>query len=85
MARMLSPDDKCIEFDMPTVAGNHRYRGKTIEVTDSRHEKVLKAVGYTVADVSAAPVRSGGYKCIECGFKAFFNRCGRCGGDCEKG
>jgi hypothetical protein len=85
MTRLLSPDDKCIQADVPTIAGNRRYSGQTIEVTSPSHERVLRGLGYTVADVSAAPVRSSGYKCIECGFKAFFNRCGRCGGDCEKG
>jgi hypothetical protein len=85
MARLLSPDDKCVQVDIPTVGGNRRYSGTTIEVPDSRHVNVLKELGYTVADVSAAPVRSGGYTCISCGFHGFFKVCGRCGGDCEKG
>ena len=80
MPRLLSPDDACVQVD---VRG-HRYSGTTINVSNPADARALKAVGYTVADVSAAPVRAGVYKCSECGFKAFFNRCGRCGGNCEK-
>lgn len=84
MPRLLSPDDACVEVDIPTVGGSRRYSGTTIEVTDPRHADVLKRVGYTVADVSATPVRSRGYTCTECGFHGFFKVCGRCGSDCEK-
>ena len=84
MPRLLSPDDACVQVDIPTVGGNRRYTGKTIDVSDARHVNVLRQVGYTVADVAQAPVRSGGFTCTQCGFKAFFARCGRCGGDCKR-
>lgn len=80
MPRLLSPDDACIQVD---VRG-YRYSGKTINVTDPAAVRDLKAVGYTTADVAATPVRSGGFTCTQCGFKAFFSRCGRCGGDCTR-
>lgn len=80
MPRLLSPDDACKQVD---VRG-HRYVGRTIDVVNPADARMLKAVGYTVADIAGSPVRAAGYICASCGFKAFFNRCGRCGGPCEK-
>ena len=84
MPRLLSPDDACVQVDVPTVGGNRRYSGTTIDVTDSRHADVLKAVGYTAADVRGAPSRADGFTCTECSFQSFFKVCGRCGGDCMR-
>jgi hypothetical protein len=81
MARLLSPDDACISVDVPTNRGTARYNGRTIDVTNPVHERALKAVGYTVADTSGAPVRRGGFDCAECGFRGYFRRCSRCGSE----
>lgn len=82
MPRLLSPDDKCVQVD--DVRTGRRYTGTTVNVTDPSAIRALKEVGYTVAGISATPVRSGGYACVSCGFHGFFKVCGRCGGDCEK-
>jgi hypothetical protein len=84
MPRLLSPDDACVQVDVPTVGGNRRYSGTTIDVTDSRHVDVLKAVGYVQADVSGGPARAKGYRCEPCGFASYFRRCSRCGDICER-
>lgn len=84
MPRLLSPDDGCISVKVPTVRGARQYDGRTIEVTDPVHTRMLKQIGYVQADASGVPSRVSGFVCTRCGFKAFFNRCGRCGGDCEK-
>lgn len=84
MARLLSPDDKCVQVDVPTVMGNRRYSGQTIDVTSPSHERVLRRLGYTVADVAAAPGRAKGYTCGACGFHGYFKVCGRCGASCER-
>jgi hypothetical protein len=81
---MLSPDDACISVDVPTYGGKARYNGRTIDVSDPSHARALKAIGYTVAGTAQGPARSGGYRCLECGFSAFFKSCGRCGGLCER-
>lgn len=84
MARLLSPDDACIGVDVPTTRGTARYDGRTIDVTNPLHARALKAVGYTVAG-SGVPARAAGYSCGECGFKGWFNVCGKCGSPCERG
>lgn len=83
MSRLLSPDDKCVEVDVPFGRGR-RYRGTTLDVSDPGHARALRAVGYTVADTSGVPVRSGGFTCTGCGFRAWFKTCSRCGGVCER-
>lgn len=84
MARYLSPDDKCISVDVPTVAGNRRYNGQSIEVTSPSHARVLRKLGYTVADVAGGPSKADGYRCDSCGFSSFFKTCGRCGSSCQR-
>lgn len=83
MSRLLAPDDKCAQVDVPIGRGL-RYTGKTIDVSDPSHVRALKAVGYTSADVSGTPVRAHGYRCAGCGFNAWFKTCGRCGAACER-
>lgn len=84
MARLLSPDDKCVSVDVPTIAGNRRYNGQSIEVTSPSHARVLRRLGYTTADVAGGPSRADGYRCTDCGFSSFFKVCGRCGGSCQR-
>jgi hypothetical protein len=84
MPRLLSPDDACISVKVPTYGGERKYDGRTIDVSDPTHIRMLKQQGYVQADVSGGPSRAGGYRCAECGFHGFFKVCGRCGGDCEK-
>lgn len=79
--KLLSPDDKCVQVDVPLGMGQ-RYSGQTIEVTDSNHIRALRKAGYTVGDVGA-PSRAAGFDC-ECGFKSFFRLCSRCGSECSK-
>lgn len=80
MPRLLSPDDKCAQVDIRGL----RYTGKTIDVTDPRAIRELKAVGYVQADVSGGPARAKGYRCTACGFASYFRRCSRCGDTCEQ-
>jgi hypothetical protein len=80
MARLLSPDGACVGIDV----GERRYNGTVLEVTDPAHISALKQVGYTTADIAGRPVQTDGRKCAECGFRAFFATCGRCGGRCER-
>jgi hypothetical protein len=82
MARLLSPDDACVEVDVP-FGRSARYSGRTIDVTDPTHVWALRQAGYTVAGTASA-ARSGGYHCDECGFKGFFTTCGRCGASCDR-
>lgn len=83
MSRMLSPDDACRGVDVPFGRGR-RYDGQTIEVTDLSHVRALKEAGYTMASTAGAPLRSGGFECLECGFQSFFRLCSRCGATCER-
>jgi hypothetical protein len=76
--RLLSPDDKCIDVEVP-VGRARNYAGTTISVSDPQHLRALRAVGYTVADIAGAPARARGFTCGECGFVSFFRTCGRCG------
>jgi hypothetical protein len=83
MPRLLSPDDACIEVDVPIGRGR-RYSGKTIDVADPSHVKALRAAGYSLAGIAGQPVRRGGFECAECGFKSYFRLCSRCGAQCER-
>lgn len=83
MSRLLSPDDRCVQVDVPFGRGR-RYSGKTIEVTDPGHVRKLREAGYTVGSVAGAPARSGGFECLDCGFASFFRLCSRCGGRCDR-
>jgi hypothetical protein len=83
MAKLLSPDDACVQVDVPFGRGR-RYTGRAIEVTDQAHVKALRAAGYTLADAAGGPVRGGGFTCTECGFNTWFKACSRCGGVCER-
>jgi hypothetical protein len=83
MSRLLSPDDRCVQVDVPFGRGT-RYSGQAIEVSDPVHARALKAAGYTAGSVAGTPVRRGGYHCEPCGFASFFRLCSRCGGVCER-
>lgn len=83
MPRLLSPDDACISVKVPTVGGERQYDGKTIDVSDLRHARLLKEIGYVQADVAGGPSRARGFDC-ECGFSSFFRKRGRCGRVNEK-
>jgi hypothetical protein len=83
MARLLSPDDKCVQVDVPLGRGA-RYSGKAIEVTDVAHVRALRAAGYTVADTAGVSPRGSGFECGSCGFQSYFKACSRCGGTCER-
>jgi hypothetical protein len=78
MPRLLSPDDACISVKVPTARGERQYDGRTINVTDPTHIRMLKSQGYVLADASGGPSRVRGFDC-ECGFSSFFRKCGRCG------
>lgn len=74
--RLLSPDDACIQAK---IDGGPLYKGRTLDVSDPSHVKSLLDAGYTAASAAGPPAKAKGYDCIECGFKSFFRRCGRCG------
>lgn len=83
MSRLLSPDDKCVQVDVPFGRGR-RYSGKAIEVSDPGHIQALRQAGYTMADAAGRPSRARGFDCLSCGFKSFFRLCSRCGSECER-
>lgn len=77
MARLLSPDDACVQVDAPS---GRRYSGRILDVTNPADARAMRAVGYTAA--GGGPARTSGRTCEACGFRGFFTRCGRCGGVC---
>lgn len=81
--RLLSPDGACVSVDVP-IGHGRRYNGTVLDVTDPAHVRALREVGYTPGDVAGAPARASGFRCTECGFRAFFATCGRCGGTCQR-
>lgn len=81
MARLLSPDDRCVAV---TSLSGRKYSGTSFEVSDPRDARALRQAGYTVADTGGVPSPGAGFQCKSCGFKAFFRRCSRCGGECER-
>lgn len=81
MARLLSPDRACVSVDAPS---GRRYNGRVLEVTNPADVRALREVGYTVGDLAGAPAKGGGRRCTDCGFRAFFTKCSRCGGTCER-
>jgi hypothetical protein len=83
MPRLLSPDDKCVQVDVP-LGRNRRYSGQSIDVSDPSHVRALRLAGYTVADTAGAPAKTGGFECANCGFHSYFRTCSRCGGMCER-
>jgi hypothetical protein len=83
MPRLLSPDDACVQVNVP-FGRAQQYTGKTIDVSDPGHIRALKSAGYTMAGVAGAPSRSSGYRCADCDFASFFRTCSRCGATCER-
>ena len=80
MPRLLSPDDRCVEVDVP-FGRARRYKGTSIDVADPLHVQALRKAGYTLGDTGGAPVRGVGFECVACGRRNFFRRCGKCGHD----
>lgn len=84
MPRFLSPDDACVRVKVPTGSKDATYSGRIIEVNDPGHARMLKSVGYVQAAAAGVPMRTGGYRCIDCDFASFFRLCSRCGAVCER-
>lgn len=80
MPRLLAPQQGCIEVDVPS---GRRYRGNIL-AAEGEDARLLRAAGYTAADVAGGPSRARGFTCTDCGFVAFIATCGRCGGSCER-
>jgi hypothetical protein len=76
---LIAPDRGCIEVDV----GSTRYHGNRLTGVDSGHAAALRAAGY-VDSGPGGVARTAGYRCPDCGFRAFFTRCGRCGGTCTR-
>lgn len=83
MPRLLSPDDACVQVNVPIGRGQ-QYTGKSIDVSDPSHIKALRQAGYTLSDIGGPPSRRGGFECTACGRRNFFRRCGKCGLDAEE-
>ena len=73
--RLLAPATGAVEVS----TDRNNYRGRIIEVSDRADIKELRAAGYTAASTAGPPIRSKSHDCTECGFRAYFRRCGRCG------
>lgn len=82
MEKLVSPTKQCLEIDAPS---GRRYRAKDgiYHVADGDAAALRKA-GATVATLSGPTARGLGFRCGACGFGAFVNTCGRCGGVCER-
>jgi hypothetical protein len=90
MARLLSPDDACVEAKVEGVrtGASMLYRRTpdgTMHVTDKNHIKALKDLGFTDASAlrSSARTRTD-YACRPCGFRSYFRTCSRCGADLKE-
>ena len=77
MSRLLSPADALTEVDV----GRNRYRGRIVDDPHPADARLMRQFGYTVAS-TAGPAHTGGRQCIDCGFRGWFTRCGRCGSSC---
>lgn len=79
MTKIIPPDRGVKE----TVVGGKSYyqnRSGSIEVTNPKHVKAMKAEGFFEASLMGATTnQSLGYTCSECGFGSWFRKCGRCG------
>lgn len=78
--RLLAPATGCVEVD----TSRRRYKGRILEVSDSKDIKELRAIGYTPGDVGGRPSRAAGFECPACSFQSFFRLCSRCGGECDR-
>lgn len=87
MARLLSPDDAARGADVRDIFGRTTSydtgRDGITHVDNPDHVKTLRAVGWTPAGFG--PAKADGYVCENCGFRAFFTTCSRCGGTCTRG
>jgi len=79
---MAVPDGACRGIDVRTETGTARYNGRTFDVEDRRHIRMLRDQGAFPADVGGV-TRAAGFPC-PCGFKSLFRRCSRCGRDNPK-
>lgn len=88
MAQMCLPDGavRGVDFEgARTGAHMGSYTpGKdgTVTVDNPRHIRALREMGAFSANLGGRT--SGGYRCSDCGFGAFFKSCSRCGGTCER-
>lgn len=81
--KVASPARGCIEVD--GVSGR-RYRAKDgMYEMSKRDAKALVAYGGFIPSAMGAFNSGLGYYCQNCGFGSFFRKCGRCGGECERG
>lgn len=88
MARLIAPNDTMREVEIQGARTGYakRYRwGRdgVVNVESRAHEKALREAGFTSAGVPGAV--SGGRTCKACGFKSWFVKCSRCGGECHRG
>jgi hypothetical protein len=81
--RVPSEAKNCIQTDINGV----RYTAKRgfFDMPDDHAKAHLKSIGEaTPASAGTATKKEQGFRCPVCGFGSWFNKCSRCGGDCEK-
>lgn len=85
MPRLAMPDGAVtgIEVEGARTGVVARYNGRIVDVENPRHARALRELGAFAVNVGGRT--GGGYRCSDCGFRAYFTSCGRCGGDCERG
>lgn len=85
--RIRAEDPRQVQTDITDLSGRTtRYQARRgyFEMRDD-HAKLHRESANLPAPSAALPVgRTGGYRCVECGFGSFFVNCGRCGGLCER-
>lgn len=76
--RVASPDSLCVEIQ-GRGGKVHNFRGGLADVPDHDAKAIVKAGGFVPS--MAGTTRTGiGFRCVECGFGSWFNKCSRCGG-----
>lgn len=81
--RVGSPDKLCIEIDSPRTGRRHDFRTGLADVSPADAKAIVKAGGFIPS--MAGTTRAGiGFRCLECGFGSWFNKCSRCGGHAKR-
>jgi hypothetical protein len=80
--KVVSPQKNVIEVD---GLSGRRYRAKDgiYDMSPSDAKATVKYGGFwpSLSGVTASYI---GYRCIQCGFGAFFDKCSRCGQRCAR-
>jgi hypothetical protein len=79
----MAPTQRLKEVD--GIAGNRYYQRSdgSYYMTD-QDAKRLVAYGGWIKPTVGMGGKHDGFRCVKCGFGAWFRKCSRCGSDCER-